>query len=536
MNKMDLTKIGKDVIETLTQGMYEDCRFIYREYIQNSADQIDKAIAEGLVTPDDAAIYVNIDSEKNCVEIEDNATGVSKDKVIPILRNIAYSTKRRGEDKGFRGIGRLGGLGYCSELIFETSYKGENVCTAMTWNASLLRSIINDREKKEEAADVINKITKVDTRVENIDSHYFKVILKGVQNKELLNIKGIRDYLSMVAPIDFNNTFRLRKKIYKYIKDNNIRLDTYHIFVNKEEIFKQYFMHIYEDNNGGKKAVDDILEVKFLESKDENNNMIYWGWYTLSHFLGQMKQMNIARGIRLRKDNIQIGDEEICKKFFDKTDNQRFSFYFFGEIHAVSKDLIPNSRRDYFSENEALRDFETRVKQDFLNLRDICYDASALRKEKCTIEKAKKIEEKVEENDQKGYLSSEDRDSLYNKQQGAKRAAGKAKETLKKLTNKIKTKKSPLAEIIDQLVPNEDDESKEDGYVNGQVNVSEENTIIRDDNKSKKKYRTDDPKYSRYTRNERKLIGRIYAAIRKAIPEEQMREALIKVIENDLTK
>ena len=47
----DDPRIGKDVIESLTLGMYEDCRFIYREYIQNSADQVDKAIAEELMAP-----------------------------------------------------------------------------------------------------------------------------------------------------------------------------------------------------------------------------------------------------------------------------------------------------------------------------------------------------------------------------------------------------------------------------------------------------------------------------------------------------
>ena len=40
-------RIGKNVIETLTSGMY-DARFVYREYVQNSADQIDKAVAIGL--------------------------------------------------------------------------------------------------------------------------------------------------------------------------------------------------------------------------------------------------------------------------------------------------------------------------------------------------------------------------------------------------------------------------------------------------------------------------------------------------------
>ena len=42
-------QIGKDVIESLTLGMYEDCRFIYREYIQNAADAIDKAIDLSLI-------------------------------------------------------------------------------------------------------------------------------------------------------------------------------------------------------------------------------------------------------------------------------------------------------------------------------------------------------------------------------------------------------------------------------------------------------------------------------------------------------
>lgn len=123
----DNPRIGKDVIESLTLGMYEDCRFIYREYIQNSADQVDKAVAEGLINAGEDEIHITINPEERCIVIEDNATGISSDKVIPILRNIAHSTKKRGEDKGFRGIGRLGGLGYCSKLIFETSYAGEEV-------------------------------------------------------------------------------------------------------------------------------------------------------------------------------------------------------------------------------------------------------------------------------------------------------------------------------------------------------------------------------------------------------------------------
>lgn len=65
---------------------------------------------------------MRIDKDKRTISIHDNATGISKDKVMTILRNIAHSTKKRGEDKGFRGIGRLGGLGYCSKLILKLHF------------------------------------------------------------------------------------------------------------------------------------------------------------------------------------------------------------------------------------------------------------------------------------------------------------------------------------------------------------------------------------------------------------------------------
>ncbi len=117
MDKFNKTIIGKDVIESLTIGMYDDSRFIYREYIQNAADQIDKARQLGLVS--DGEIHINIDANKKIISVEDDATGIEESKVVEILKNIAQSTKTRGVDKGFRGIGRLGGLGYCSKLVFE---------------------------------------------------------------------------------------------------------------------------------------------------------------------------------------------------------------------------------------------------------------------------------------------------------------------------------------------------------------------------------------------------------------------------------
>ena len=521
-------QIGKDVIESLTLGMYEDCRFIYREYIQNAADAVDKAIDCALLKKGEEAIHVRIDKGNRIIFIHDNATGISNDKVMAILRNIAHSTKKRGEDKGFRGIGRLGGLGYCSKLIFETSFYGESVKSVMTWDAELLKFIINDRENVEEATEVLSRVTKLETEKEDSSAHYFNVIMEDVTSDELLDVESVSDYLSMVAPVDISSNFIFRHKINDFKKEHGLTVDTYNIFVNNDQIHKPYTGAIYEDNNGGKKKVDDIIDVKFLLAKDDNGSIIYWGWYSISTLKGQMKPKNIARGIRLRKENIQIGDEEICKKFFTKTEDQRFSFYYFGEIHALSKGLIPNSRRDYFAESKECVEFEQKIRQDFLKLKELCYDAQKLRSSTSTIAKTEELRATIQNKEKNGYTSQKEREDLQHRLEEQEKKAEQAQRQLDSVKNKISSKDSPLKTVLDQFeVPTSKKEKK-------QVQKYSEKESLNNENKIR--YRTDKPIYSRYSRNEKKLIGKIYTAIGNAIADECLREALISNIEDQITK
>lgn len=522
----DDAKIGKDVIESLTLGMYEDCRFIFREYIQNAADQVDKAVKMSLLEKGADEIHIQIDRDKRIITVEDNATGIPQNRVMPILRNVAHSTKTRGVDKGFRGIGRLGGLGYCSKLKFVTSYAGEDVKSIMTWNADLLKLIINDRDNDAEAKDVLMAVTDIRTEKEEISEHYFKVILEDITSDDLLDIDGVRDYLSMVAPVDIDSKFIYRNKINQYMKEHGLTVDTYNIFINGEQIYKPYTNYIYEDNHGGRKQVDDILGVEFLMGKDEDGNIIYWGWYSLSRLNGQMKPKNIARGIRLRKENIQIGDEEICKKFFSKTEDQRFSFYYFGEIHAVSKDLIPNSRRDYFGENSACTDFERRIKDDFLKLKDICYQAQKIRSSAKVLAKGDELRQTIQTKNKTGYTSQEERKKIERQYDEIQKKAAQAELALANAKRKISETNSPLKDILDKLGP-EQSASRQPENPSGKTLPP---------HPQKTKFRTDAPIYSRYTKQEKKLIGKIYASIGNAVADERQREALISKIEEDITR
>lgn len=528
MNKENTApQIGKDVIESLTLGMYEDCKFIYREYIQNAADAVDKAINCSLLKKGEEAIHVRIDKDKKCISIQDNATGIPQANVMAILRNIAHSTKKRGEDKGFRGIGRLGGLGYCSNLIFETSFFGETVKSIMTWDANLLKNIINDRENSEEATDVLSKVTKVEIEEESADAHYFNVIMRDVSSEELLDTESVHDYLSMVAPVDISSSFIFRQKINDFKKENGLTVDTYNIYVNDDQIYKPYTSVIYEDNNGGKKKVDDIIDVKFLIAQDEHGSIIYWGWYSISTLKGQMKPKNLARGIRLRKENIQIGDEEICKKFFVKTEDQRFSFYYFGEIHALSKGLIPNSRRDYFGESKECTEFEQKIRQDFLKLKELCYDAQKLRSSTSTIAKCEELRATIQDKEKNGYTSQKERDDLHRRLEDHEKKEEQAKKQLDNVKAKISSKDSPLKSVLEHFETPVPIKKEVQGNEEPNIEINKE---------SKTRYRTDKPIYSRYSKNEKKLIGKIYTAIGNAIADERLREALISNIEDQITK
>ena len=526
---IDSPQIGKDVIESLTLGMYEDCRFIYREYIQNAADAVDKALESSLLEKGEDAIHITIATEQRKIIISDNATGIERDNVMKVLRNIAHSTKKRGEDKGFRGIGRLGGLGYCSKLIFETSYYGEPYKSIMTWDAELLKSIINDRNNSEEAVQVLARVTKLDSEQENVDAHYFRVIMEDVTSDELLDVRSVTDYLSMVAPIDISSQFIFKSKINDFIKKNRLTVDTYNIFINNDQIYKPYTSAIYEDNNGGKKKVDDIHDVEFLLNKTEDGLIMYWGWYTISCLKGQMKPKNIARGIRLRKENIQIGDEEICKKFFTKTEDQRFSFYYFGEIHALNKGLIPNSRRDYFAESKECVIFEQCIRQDFLKLKELCYDAQKIRSSATTIAKGQELRAKIEEKEKNGYTSQKERDELHRQLEEHQKKEQQACKQFENVQHKIESAESPLKNVIDKLKP------RSEGIASPQK--TDTNTPTSPEkSETKTKFRTDKPIYSRFSKQEKKLIGRIYTAIDNAIADEKLREALISNIEEQITK
>ena len=97
------------------------------------------------------------------------------------------------------------------------------------------------------------------------------------------------------------------------------------------------------------------------------------------------------RSIRLRKGNIQIGDEDALQKLFAE---ERGIHYFIGEVFAVDRNLIPNSQRDYFIENSALKIFENALTDYFGELHKVYYRASEINNAVKSVHSLETAEEK----------------------------------------------------------------------------------------------------------------------------------------------
>jgi len=432
----DNVNIGVNILEILTTGMYRDSRVIFREYIQNSCDQIDAAVKIGLLEPDDGQVELWINYQKRYVSIEDNATGISAASFRQTLYSIGESTKTRGEDKGFRGIGHWCGVGYCKTLVFTSKAKDENVESVMSCDAERMRQMMDEHNSHEAYYTVDDVLTETVTfstnKMNELSKHYFKVEMFGIRDvhTELCSLQQVKDYLSFVAPVGYAPEFRFRNTIHKHAAIVRQSIQEYNIQVEGERISKKYTPSFTTS-----KGEDTITGVDFKDFKDDNGNLIAWLWFGISRFQGVLKKENLMRGIRLRTQNIQIGDDNTLQKLFNEDRGQH---YFVGEVFAIATDLIPNSHRDYFNENDARLQFERKLSEFFNDDLSKIYKAgSTINSKYDKIVKAEHIESELNTAVASGESITEEQLERLEK---AKKEANSAAQELTKIKEKTEAK------------------------------------------------------------------------------------------------
>lgn len=514
-----MTTVGKNILDNLTTGMYSDSKVIYREYIQNACDQIDLAVSMGILAPDEGSVDIFTDTKNRYISIKDNATGVKAENFIEDVGDIANSNKEIGKNKGFRGIGRLCGLAYCKTLKFTTSYFGEEIKSIMTCDAQKMRAMLVEN-KKYTLDEIWDAIITYTTETEKADEHYFEVEMFEInkENTDLLNEHRVRDYLSFVVPVPYKNTFILRGQIYSYAKKIGYKIDEYCVRVNGSQIFKEYTTKLKEQSGAALKNYDEISRLEFKDFRNSSDELVAWMWVGLSRFEKQIPKINTMRGLRVRSSNIQLGNDDALQDLFKES---RGNYYFVGEVFAVSKDLIPNSQRDYFNENETRVLFEDLIREYFFDvLHKLYYEANRVKNDyKRQEEYLAKVTEYQKKEKEQGFVNEEERQKFQFDIDKAKKSAEEARKRLDKLDNSDSN--SPMSEVRKSI-----------GQKYGADNLkkqAETTIIVMEDEDKKKNFVTSN--MSKLSRSERKIVSKILSIINDIAPKDIADQIIEKIKE-----
>ena len=369
--------VGKDVFELFAGAMYAEPLSIFREYVQNAADALDEARAEGLSHTAESDIQIWFNHADRAVRIRDLGAGVPGSDFVRRLTSIGASRKRGTKARGFRGIGRLSGLGYCQELVFRSRALGDAKVKEMVWDGRALRERLRSAEYEGSLGDVIKEVATVrDLPGAEYPPHFFEVEMRKllrVKNDVLLNEEAVRSYLSQVAPVPFSPEFQLGPKIQTWLSErarsgpvlitlNDGRGPIYHRATNSFPV--------------SPKVSDRFRDVAFLEYIDSEGELLAYGW-TLDHaYAGAISRKLGLGGIRLRSGNVQIGDEQLLSFVFPEA---RFTQWVVGDIHIVHPRIIPNGRRDDFEHSPALTQLHEQLRDLARNLTQTIRDRSEQR-------------------------------------------------------------------------------------------------------------------------------------------------------------
>ena len=354
----EVVQVGKYTLESLTTGMYSDPKIVYREYIQNSVDSLEHAVSLGMLEQQSMRIDIIVNADESYISIKDNGTGISAAEAAQTLMNVGSSKKRNTNNRGFRGIGRLGGMSYCNTLVITTSAENEKVKTVVSFDCKKLRHLLVPGEYEDMSLSaVLGEITTIETFPEKEEKHYLCVEMVDVNGfSDLLDIDAAKSYISQVAPLPYQSRhFIYTSQLKSYLSDNGYIIEEFPIFVGENEsdlepVYKPNKSRFRSDR--GKRTVDEISSMKFFDVTVDGE-LYALGWYGNCGWYGFLSEKEIS-GFRVRKGNILIGDSHTMNAIFKEA---RFNGWTQGEIFIVTDKLIPNARRDDFEQNDAYYKF-----------------------------------------------------------------------------------------------------------------------------------------------------------------------------------
>ena len=300
--------VGPSILALVTSGIYDDPLAIYREYIQNAADELSR------LDDVEGTVEISIDPRQKRVSICDNGPGLSYQECLEDLVPISQSRKCLGRDRGFRGIGRLSGLAFSESVTFLTRANAGEPVTRVVWSRTGLADRTNSIQATEQGFQNWVNVEILD----DFDGpeHFFRVEIDGVSRHAagvLLNREAVRGYIAEVCPVPLAQDFPFCKNVQEIFPPQRSPYSLRVTLDGEEQpIQRQYSAAIALAGNNDD-HFHEFEEVR-VPSIDGSGDAAV-GWIAHSSYLGAIPKGNRIRGIRVRLGNIQVGDRASLRPF-----------------------------------------------------------------------------------------------------------------------------------------------------------------------------------------------------------------------------
>lgn len=360
--------IGRNLLETITSALYENPIILFREYVQNSLDAYNFAVkTEGKKQLNDFGVEIVIDKENRKITITDNGYGIDGEQEFE-KEMLSFGNSKKLDSSqfiGFRGIGRVSALPFCSKLIFQNKSELSSEINYCTWQGEKYRTLLNSETTDNATFEqMVNEIVEINKSPQTGGvEHYFKVeiIDYSYEIEEMLEHTDFLESLTQLLPIKYSDDFAASKKIEeRYKKFMNEELSDFmcSVKLNGVELRKSYtderhildsdiiFWEIREKSSGNKKPGDKVGLM----------------WFTFNKKIESPKGIKNDKdyGILVRSKNVLMGNNDtfasLCASSKEHVGTYRELTTtlrgVYGELLINSQNLKDNARREWFKTDE----------------------------------------------------------------------------------------------------------------------------------------------------------------------------------------
>lgn len=337
--------VGGRLLANIARGIYNH-EAVLREYVQNACD------AYTMMEVEEERPTITITAEEKNVSIQDFGVGMDEDHIRSV-KKVAVSNKDAYEDlAGFRGIGIWAGLQACKQLRIDTTKDGSKKKYRLTIDFAKITERFDDNINIKELIDPNYTIEWSEAPKEE---HYTRTTLIGVLPgyDKLLDSGELTRIASTILPCRINPTFEHAAKVEEILRGISYYRD-YIIKVGAEEIFRRC----------PTQQVNPPVEYALKTTSGVELGRI---WYCST----RDASLDLS-GFQLRVRNIAVGSPNIYAT--EKADSYNIFGgielsaiprldWFFGEMHATSTEIRPNTPRNDIEVDAASQAFIEAVRR-----------------------------------------------------------------------------------------------------------------------------------------------------------------------------